>query len=104
MTDKARGELVPGGLAMVYGLRRDIENNGKVVELVRFMRANEMLTSPITGSPCRSVNPGWLAIGNIINSSRNEENGCDVFKPENLLPIHPEADPLDIAETMEQRA
>lgn len=93
MTAKARGELAPGGLAMVYGLKRNANFNGAIVVTLK---------KGVKGEEFRGCvyeeEGGWLC------TNETFDDGHEYFLPRNLLPIHPEADPLDIAETMEQRA
>lgn len=91
--ETAKGELVPGGLAMIYGLVVDVEYNSKICTLVGHVDA---------------VYPSW------------REDGCDfcptdwacdlekekgsVFARANLMPINPEADPLHVEEEQCQTA
>ena len=103
MNNQPRGELVPGGLAMVYGLKNCQQFNGRVVELVNFLGAGDRYVSPISGDFCAAVYFGWLCVGDIGHPNHPEDYGCAVIDPANLLPIKPSADPLEITQQMEEK-
>jgi hypothetical protein len=89
----AKGELVPGGLAMVYGMVRDVHLNGAIVELVEYHSGGDYY-SPITGDGCTAPE-GWLVRGDALSYTQYpEENGQSVIESKKLMPIKPEADPL----------
>lgn len=84
--EQAKGELVPGGLAMVYGLVVDVELNGIFCETVRLADLED----------CDEYEPGdWVC---------NCHGEQMVFGRANLMPINPEADPLHTEETKCQTA
>jgi hypothetical protein len=88
-------ELQPGMLAMVYGLVESAEHNGKMVVAVEHVAGDGLHDGfRITGS-----DPGdWLC------EHDSFEHGVGVFDRANLLPIRPEADPIDVTETQELHA
>lgn len=94
MTNPSRGELVPGGLAMVHGIRKHPEINGRFVTLIEF---SEFLCfgeeDPVHGWDCKAPWISDYAIGDTA-----------VFYAKNLMPINPEPDPLEITQHQEQSA
>lgn len=104
MNNQARGELVPGGLAMVYGLKVDVAENGKLGELVRLCAAGEYFVSPSSGLLCEAVDGGWLVLGNFSHPYDRDEFGYSTFDACNLMPINPSADPLEITKQHEVEA
>lgn len=79
MIDQPKGELTPGGLAMVYGLVHDTELNGHMVTLKG--RVEDLW-------PEHKWNAGheqddWAVEGLAV-----------IFHARNLMPIKPESDPL----------
>lgn len=91
--EASKGELVPGGLAMVYGLVVDVNLNGSIVEIIKYHDGG-YYSSPITGDDC-AASEGWLCRGDALTHVEfPEENGQGVISSKNLMPIKPEADPL----------
>lgn len=82
MTNQSRGELHPGGLALVIGsIHEDSCYIGTTVVLVKK-----------TDSP---FGEAW--------ETESVSSGAFMALARNLVPINPEADHLDITEQMEQR-
>lgn len=83
-------ELQPGMLALIHGLVVDTEFNGMMVTLKYQVTQQNMdeFDDP--------------EIGDWIVECRDEEEGT--FDPKNLLPIKPEADPLDVTNKEELHA
>lgn len=94
MTDQARGELVPGGLAMTYGLNEHPEANGNFVCLLYFgEHVVKGSDAPVFGWYCEG---GWM--------KAYTKKGKGVIGAKNLMPINPEADPLSIDQRQECEA
>lgn len=66
-------ELKPGVIALVYGLKNDLEHNGKSVELIMLRTVTD------------SEEKCWMVRGNMI--SKYGEEGIGYFWSKNLLPI-----------------
>lgn len=79
MTEQPKGELTPGGLAMVYGLVHDTELNGHTFTL-------KGLVEDIW------PNHQW-GEGHERDDWAVEDQPV-IFHARNLMPIKPEADPL----------
>lgn len=111
MTDQARGELVPGGLAMILGGRKRKLNVGKVVELLRL----------VIGPAKVSINDGvnWIEVptgyrawvvtgdgltGEMTHTGRLVSTRELIYAEKRLMPINPEADPLSIDQRQECKA
>jgi len=94
MNDQARGELVPGGLALVHSIAKREDLNGRVVRLIEFgtYEVNER-DYPVDAWDCQA---DW------ISSYHSDDTA--LFLPENLMPINPEADPLSIDQHQECEA
>ena len=94
MTNQPRGELVPGGLAMVYGDVETPQANGRFVTLVEF-GDYRCIGHPdlVSGWDCKAE---WLREIAPVDSA--------VFLAKNLLPINPSADPLEISQQQEVEA
>lgn len=98
MNNQPRGELVPGGLAMVIGSRADSRNIGKVVTLEKFLPAGSEFKAG------RVRVDAWQVSGERLSYLRNgvrEVSSIGVFAPEHLLPVKPSADPLEITQQQE---
>lgn len=81
-------ELQSGMMALVYGLVRDHQHNGKMVELIEQVDGEGIHN----GYKLTGVGAGdWLC-----EHDSFEMDGLGVFGKDNLLPIKPEADPLDV--------
>lgn len=83
MTNQPRGELVPGGLAMIIGsIHGQSEYIGTIVTLVDRFHCHygaAWRTEPVPSGAC-------------------------VALEDHLLPINPSADPLEITQQMEEKA
>lgn len=79
MNEQAKGELAPGGLAMVYGLVHDTELNGCTVTLMG--RVEDLW--PEHKWNAEHERDDWAVEGLAV-----------IFHARNLMPIQPEADPL----------
>lgn len=100
-----KGELNPGGLALVIGMTDNAQDNGKCVELVRLLHPGQFFDSPDGESRCvdpKAKGPCWLVMGR-VSPMRNGKlcetiTGWAVYYPRNLLPIdgddHQEPDQL----------
>ena len=95
-------ELQPGMLALVIGADKCVENIGKIVQLNHFVRKGEATPKRIAGLDC------WVAYGDDLFTNASIEGlqkpGYGIFKPSDLLPIKPEADPLDVINKEELHA
>lgn len=92
--ETAKGELVPGGLALVYGLVNYAELNGMVVITVSIGAHGEK--TPAGGRYIGT--DGWLC------THDNLDGGFAYIRPRNLMPIKPSADPLHTEEKQCQSA
>lgn len=90
-------EFQPGMLALVHGLSVNTELNGLMVELV---------FQPETDRYERFEFRGWGPGDWICShpSFSKEDGGVTLFDKANLLPIKPEADPLDVTHKEELHA
>lgn len=84
-----KGELKAGGLALVYGLTRDIERNGRCVTLIEIVPDMEAaMASAKNGLPPAI----WWRVAGLI------PDGLSRVRAKNLLPIdgddHQERDQL----------
>lgn len=84
-------ELQPGMLALVHGLSRDTEYNGIIV----------ILLNQITPENIDDFFEVSLGDWEVEHSG---EKIFGTFMPKNLLPIKPEADPLDVTHKEELHA
>lgn len=99
MTNPSRGELVPGGLAMVIGG----SNIGAIVELVYGIQPGAIYSGPDgriyrlgIGRPA-----GFLVRGDgFVSEIFGGNEGFKMAK--DLMPINPEPDPLEITQHQEQ--
>ena len=74
-----KGELKAGGLALVYGLRRDVHHNGKCVRLIEIAPyRNAELMAAMMGEPVAQ----WWRVAGLLPG-----NEFSQVKAENLLPI-----------------
>lgn len=95
MTNKSRGELVPGGLAIIISGG----GVGNQVEIIRLL---------VDDRNTHILGKGQLSRGDCdfslcaVVEDRNGERG--LYLRSDLMPINPEADPLDITEQMECKA
>lgn len=78
--EQAKGELVPGGLAMVYGLMVDVDLNGRIVTL----KGKIEDLWPERRWRAEHERGDWAT-----------EDEPFIFHARNLMPINPEADPLE---------
>lgn len=108
MNSQPRGDLVPGGLAMVYGLKNNAEFNGVVCELYRFCVEGVAYQHPVM--PERRIlleagdGDGWAVTSPSLHAgdpSEATDLGWAFFDERNLLPINPSADPLEITQQQE---
>lgn len=97
-------KLEPGMLALVIGCRLNPANIGKVVECVCVMEPGTHHNGEMFGGP----NTSWKVIGDRIvgMNLRGDSFPSDhtYVQPSHLLPIKPEADPLDQKQQQELHA
>jgi len=97
-------ELQPGMLALVIGCRRSAENIGKIVELIALLDPGSAHQGEMFGGP----NTAWKVKGDglIGMNLRGDSFPSDhtYVHPSHLLPIKPEADPLDQKQQQELHA
>lgn len=105
MNNQPRGELVPGGLAMVYGLKSDPEDNGRIVTTIEKVFHGHKAPD---GAPYFSRKEAWYCEARGLKTKKQNgalvETGYAYFSPANLLPINPSADPLEITQQHEVEA
>lgn len=102
MTNQSRGELVPGGLALVISARVCQENVGQIVTVVRRVQLGDMHNGYQI-----AIGEGWLIEGEELlapTSDGIKKVGFGVCESHRLMPINPEADPMDINDQMECKA
>jgi hypothetical protein len=92
-------ELQVGMLALVISAYNP-ENIGSIVETIRLVTKGEPL--PEMGEHQTASISGWLISGNIKTTGGHI--GLGVSKPEWLMPIKPESDPLDVTHKEELHA
>lgn len=99
MNNQPRGELVPGGLAMVIGG----SNIGVLVEILARSEAGESVKCPDGVDRTRRCGVlGFLVTGpGFISEVYGGRWGFK--KAHHLLPINPSADPLEINQQMEEK-
>lgn len=95
-------ELQPGMLALVIGCTKFPTDVGKIVKLDRFLNAGD--ATPDNGYATKDL---WLAIGENLHRVQEgnlvaDDYGLSMSK--HLLPIKPEADPLEIKVNQELHA
>lgn len=97
-------ELQPGMLALVIGCRKNPANIGKIVELVAFLETGGIHDGQMFGGPNASwkVKGDWLTGVNLRGDSFPSD--ITYVQPAHLLPIKPEADPLDQKQQQELHA
>lgn len=95
-------ELQPGMLALVVGADKCIENIGKIVQLSHFVKKGDPTPMRMAGVDC------WVAYGDDLYTNATiqglQKPGYGVFRSSDLLPIKPEADPLDVTHKEELHA
>lgn len=81
-------ELRAGRMALVFGLKKQTELNGKCVQLLFSVAPGEIYKSPVSDKIWEhgGNSHSWVCSGD-IHTSKGEEFGYGVFKPRNLLPI-----------------
>ena len=92
-------ELQPGMLALVINAVNP-ENIGAMVDVVRFVNKGDPMPE-ISDYQTSSIT-GWVVTGSIKNASGHV--GCGTAHAKDLLPIKPEADPLDVTHKEELHA
>ncbi len=101
MNNQPRGELVPGGLAMVIGCVKNPINIGKIVTTENLVMRGHI--SP-DGIPYDD-DMAWFCTAPDLFVMRNREKmvktGYSYTGADHLLPIHPSADPLEISQQQE---
>ncbi len=106
MNNQPRGELVPGGLAMVSGCREDPIHVGKIVTTERTAVCGERTPSGNTFWNRDGVEV-WLCSGDSLVSTKREGgrigSGYAYIEAKFLLPINPSADPLEITQQQEEK-
>lgn len=98
-----KGELVPGGMALVVGCYKDPANIGRIVITEREMFEGDL--GPNGGVYMDS--PGWLCLGSdVVRMTYGGPVKSDHFYADtaHLLPIKPEAEPVQIKAEQEQLA
>ena len=90
-------ELQAGMLAFVHGLSVNTEFNGLMVELVCQPDSNQYENFLFDGW----VKGDWICSH---QSFTEKDGGVTLFDKANLLPIRPEADPLDVTHKEELHA
>ena len=97
-------ELQPGMLAMIVGCATTPVNIGKIVTLAKFISPGEMhKTSIYSGDgPCWVVEGDGIIATSISGAEYNF--GYSFVKRQYLMPIKPEADPLDVTNKEELHA
>lgn len=75
--------LKPNGMAMVYGLRLDTEDNGLIVQTQFKVLEGSSFMNPLTGHYQQYLDTGlvWFCTGDI------EPHGFALYDPRNLMPI-----------------
>lgn len=94
-------ELQAGMLALVVGCGRVEQNIGKIVTLDRFVKKGSPAIEGIAIHDC------WVIKGSEVGYTLGGEfvfGEYGLSRPCHLLPIKPEADPLDVTETQELHA
>lgn len=95
-------ELQAGMLALVVGCTKYDIDVGKIVKLDRYLRAGEH--TPCNGCLTKDL---WLATGENLHrimGGKIVQADYGLYMTENLLPIKPEADPLDATHKEELHA
>jgi hypothetical protein len=90
--ETAKGELVPGGLAMVIRARNVPQNLGKTVTLSKFINKGDLVLGGIADSDI------WVFSGDDVGYKKGGAiilGKIGVARPGSLMPINPEADPLE---------
>ena len=98
---KANGELVSGGLAMVVGAYALTQNIGKIGELVQFVQDKEIYTGPDGEKYQHDGESCWIIVGEGLLGRVGDDEITDTFAlhiPAHLMPINPEPDPLHVSE------
>lgn len=111
MTNPSRGELVPGGLAMVIK-SGDQDDLFRMVETRFLCQEGIDFPHPFIPGKTTGLNLGegeaWLCIADglvaLRGSSAAFDQGWAFFGPEQLMPINPKPDPLEITQHQEQSA
>lgn len=90
--ENAKGELVPGGLAMVYGVT-PIEFNGFIVVLKSIISDGDLV---IDGHRYSGEPSWWCESERLVarTACGRIDKGFGFVDPRNLMPINPQADPL----------
>ena len=94
-------ELQPGMLALVIGYRNVAQNLGKIVTLERFVKKGQRA---IEGNASKDLwvitgdGVGYTFGGNVIIGSKG------LSESKHLMPIRPEADPLEQKQQQELHA
>lgn len=79
-------ELKAGGMALVFGLKKSIHNNGKSVRLLEIIQPKSDFTTPDGDIGFHhDDSAGWVCRGNIV--SINGDAGWAIFDAKNLMPI-----------------
>jgi len=81
-------ELKVGGLALVFGLRKNPQANGKCVRLLMKVSPREVFKSPVSNKTLihGEKTPSWICEGD-IKHTHLKENGWASFDHKNLMPI-----------------
>ena len=95
-------ELQPGMLALVTGCSKYPVDIGKVVTLDRFLNKGDH--TPDNGYAVKDL---WMATGENLHRVRDgnlAKSDFGLYLSSHLLPIKPEADPLDVTHKEELHA
>lgn len=90
-------QLRPGTIAIIVGARTSVgrRNIGKSVSLFALCQPGERLLNPVNGVmtalPDSAQRALWLVTGNVI--AADGQQGFAFVRPENLMPLSPEALP-----------
>jgi len=97
-------ELQPGMLAMVIGCNSNPANIGIIVELVKLVQTDETFNGMTFGGskPCWMIEAKGLK--SLFMDGTIVDNNYSFALPSHLLPIKPEADPLDVTHKEELHA
>ena len=92
--DQAKGELVPGGLAMVIGCMVDQSNIGMIVVTESQVEHGSTYDGYMYNGPSGA----WLCTADglyVLRGGEPVRAGYAYIDAEHLMPINPEADPLE---------
>lgn len=95
-SNSANMKLEPGMMCLVIGGLKNLDNIGKTVKLVRFLKKGEYLLSDT--SVAFDV---WDVLGEnltLMRANNTKVRGnISIVCPKHLMPIRPEEDPLEMS-------